>query len=140
MQEASYYNNYANSALILDNIISGTLPKSEACQVMQNIAQYFNYFFTSQQALESTPDCIPSTSCNDVMCVFSNGAYDKIGILACQNPPALHLVNVLPNLTVYYDHVTNSSEVVAFTPMPQISLNITFKQISSSRVGLAVCV
>ena len=123
-------------------ISTGVGPKSELCQVTGNIAQYLNYFFTGAlggyRGLESTPDCIPSTSCNDINCIFPDRAYDKISILPCQSQPALRMINVLSNGTVSFEHETNSSEIFTYPPMPEITLNVTFKPIGSSRVGLEV--
>ena len=108
---------------------------------MDNIAQYLNYFFTGIRtdiSVELTPDCIPSTTCNSVVCVLPGGGYYKYSVLSCQNPPALHLAYVLPNLTLYYEHVSLNSEVVPFTPSPTITLNITFNLINPSTVGIGV--
>lgn len=107
---------------------------------MENLAQYLNYFFGTviAQGFENTPDCIPSTSCNDIICTLPTGGYYRYGLLNCQTPPALHLLAVLPNGTIYYQHVTNHSEILSLPPRPEVTLNITFKKIDPSTIGLAV--
>ena len=107
----------------------------------ENIAQYLNYFFVSvlQMNLESTPDCIPSTSCNDVECVIPGGGYYKYSLMVCQTPPALRLLNVLPNGTTFFQHITDHSDVFTLPETTSnITLNITFKRINPSTIGLGV--
>ena len=119
---------------------AGVRPQSETCQVTENIAQYLNYFFTNvlKMNLESTPDCIPSTSCNDVECVLPGGGYYKYSLMVCQTPPALRLLNVLPNGTTFFQHITDHSDVFALPQVPEITLNITFKRIDPSTIGFGV--
>lgn len=107
----------------------------------ENVAQYLNYFFSGvlkQNFDMFSPDCIPSTSCNDIVCHLVQGGYYQYSLLSCQNPPALRLVSVLPNRTVYFQHVTTSSEIFPLPPMPTITLNVTFKEINPSTIGLGV--
>lgn len=121
-------------------LFAGVRPNSETCQVTENIAQYLNYFFTSvlKMNIESTPDCFPSISCNDVECVLPGGGYYKYSLMVCQTPPALRLLNVLPNGTTFFQHITNHSEVFTLPPVPEITLNITFERINPTTVGLMV--
>ena len=121
--------------------ITGVRPRSETCQVTENIAQYLNYFFGSvlkQNLLILSPNCIPSTSCNDIVCILPHGGHYQYSLLSCQNPPALRLLSVLSNGTVYFQHVTSSSEIFPLPPMPSITLNITFTEITPSTIGLGV--
>ena len=107
----------------------------------ENIAQYLNYFFGSVLQLDIntlSPDCIPSTSCNDIVCHLPQGGYYQYSLLSCESPPALRLVSVLSNGTVYFEHITITSEMFPLPPMPTITLNITFSEISSSTVGFGV--
>ena len=66
---------------------------SDTCQVMRNVTQYLNYFFstvtTSTTAgttgLKIPPECLLSPSCNDVSCKRSNGTgYYNLSILPCR--------------------------------------------------------
>ena len=116
-------------------------PQSETCQVTENIAQYLNYFFGSVLKLNFnmfSPDCIPSTSCNDIICHLAQGGYYQYSLLVCETPTAVRLVNVLPNGTEFFERVTNHSEIFPMPPIPTITLNITFREISASRVGFGV--
>ena len=112
--------------------------------MIENIAQYLNYFFASviKMDLESTPDCIPSTSCNDVECVLPGGGYYKYSLMVCQTPPALRLLKVLPDGTTSFQHITDHSDVLTLPQAPEITLNITlnitFKRIDPSTIGLGV--
>lgn len=107
----------------------------------ENIAQYLNYFYGSvlkQNIATFSPDCIPSTSCNDIVCHLVQGGYYQFSLLGCENPPALRLVDVLPNRTVFFEHVTNHSEIFPMPPIPTITLNITLREVTSLTIGLAV--
>ena len=133
----------APQSIILFIFITGVHPQSETCQVTENIAQYLNYFFGSILKLNIdmfSPDCIPSTSCNDIVCHLAQGGYYQYSLLSCQNPPALRLVTVQPNGTVYFEHVTTSSEMFPMPPMPTITLNITFREVNPSTIGFGVSV
>ena len=123
------------------NLITDVRPQSETCQVTENIAQYLNYFFGSVLQLDIntlSPDCIPSTSCNDIVCHLAQGGYYQYSLLSCETPPALRLVYVLSNGTVYFEHITTTSEKFPMPPMPTITLNITFREVSSSTIGFGV--
>lgn len=108
--------------------------------MIENIAQYLNYFFASvlKMNLESTPDCIPSTSCNDIECVLPGGGYYKYSLMVCQTPPSLRLLYVLPDITTFFQHITDHSEVFTLPQAPETTLNITFNRIDPSTIGLGV--
>ena len=113
---------------------------SDTCRVMRNVTQYLNYFFstvtTSTTGLKIPPECLLSPSCNDVSCKCSNGTgYYNLSMLPCQSPPVLKLVT---SGNLLFEHSTSRSEIVPFSPLPGISLNITFEKINHFFMGLAV--
>lgn len=111
---------------------------SDTCRVMRNVTQYLNYFFSMITAgLKTPPECLLSTSCNDIDCTLSNGGYYNLSILPCQSPPALKLVTS-GHFSFQHTTIASRSETVPFLPLPGINLNITFTKIDHFFFGLAV--
>ena len=104
---------------------------------MRNVTQYLNYFFSTvtTSSLKMAPECLLSMSCNDISCILSNGGYYNLSILPCQTPPTLQLVT---SGYLSYKHTTSQSEIVPFSPLSGINLNITFEKIDHFFMGLAV--
>ena len=112
---------------------------SDTCRTMRNVTQYLNYFFSNitmtSTSLRTPPECVLSASCNDISCKLSNGGYYNMSIEPCQSPPTLKLITTGH---FSFEHATSRSEIVPFSPLPGISLNITFKRIDHFFMGLAV--
>ena len=108
---------------------------SNTCQVMSNVTQYLNYFFSTLNHFEKAPDCTFSISCNGISCTFPDGGYYNLSILACHSPPAVKLVT---SGKLSFEHISNHSEIVPFSPALNILLNVTFKVIDHFIIGLAV--
>ena len=58
-----------------------------------------------------------------------------MSILSCQSPPMLKLIT---SGDLSFEHTTSRSEIVPFSPLPGISLNITFEKIDHFFMGLVV--
>ena len=58
-----------------------------------------------------------------------------MSILSCQSPPTLKLIT---SGDLSFEHTTSRSEIVPFSPLPGISLNITFEKIDHFFMGLVV--